>query len=157
MIYAMRYAGIRLTDFLVKSFAVIGVILSLVLTMPTLEIKLAPPVAAWQIVDARRVGDNLHWYVFVDKRRDCWSSVKWIGRWTDEIAPLRAVWWDGMTADGSNVRLAPGQKGKFGPFMAPVPFPWRDGTGIRIDADVSYNCGTPWALPPVPVNEATAR
>lgn len=140
-----------------NAFALLGIIGAAVLVFPAVELKIAPPVRAWQIVDVKRDGNMLRWFVFVDKRRDCRSTVRWFGRSDGVILPLPGAWPAGNPADGSSVRIAPGERGKFGPISAPVPMPWLTAREISIDADVVYNCGTPWALPAVPVEEAIAR
>jgi len=154
---AIHYAAVRWYKLAKDTFALLGLLGAAILIMPAIELKLAPPVTAWQIVDAKRDGNMLRWFVIVEKKRDCRSTVRWIGRSNGEILPLRGAWPDGDPADGSRVRVEPGEKGRFGPISAPVPMPWRDARDISIDADVVYNCGMPWALPAVPVEEAIAR
>lgn len=154
---ALLFALRRLYHIARASFAIAGMVGVITLSYPVVELNLNPPVTAWQIVDAKRVGDRLEWFVLVDKRRDCRSTVKWIGRSGGQVMPLRATWSDGSIADGSQVRIFPGESGKFGPLSAPIPRNWLGADGIGIDADVVYNCGTPWALPAVPVEEAIAR
>lgn len=157
MKYAVLFACRRLYNLARASFAIAGVIATIILAYPTVELKFNPPVAAWQIIDATREGNMLKWFIYVDKRRDCRSTIRWFGRTEVGILPLRGIWPDGFQANGSRISIRAGERGRFGPLFAVIPEPWLNAKSISIDADVVYNCGTPWALPAVPVEEAIAR
>ena len=152
------WAWRRFSMTMFAALCAIGALLSILLLGPVLEVKVNPPVRAWQIVDAKRNDNSLEWYIIVNKRRDsCVSSITWVGRWGKEVALLRAVWPDGTPANGANVRVGVNEEAKYGPFRATVPRGWDGADDIAIDATVIYNCGTPWPLPSVPVEEAKTR
>lgn len=132
---------------LASGLAVIGGLAVAVLFGPEAELRIAPVVNEWRIIDPRRTGDQLQWSVLVDKRRSCPPETRWLARWGNETASLKVAGPSGeMFRDGIGV-LA-GERAVVGPFTAPIPRGWQEADAIRIAAVVTYSCGLPWRSMP---------
>jgi hypothetical protein len=152
----LTYALYRTGSVLMSGMAVIGMLMILLLVGPSVELRWAYPVAIWEITDPRRVGDRLTWYVTVDKRRDCTPEVVWQAKWNRETRVLRAVTLDGDAVLNRSVVQA-GEFAILGPLTSLVPKGWEQADAIRLDAIVSYKCGSPWPLPPLDVQSVVAK
>jgi hypothetical protein len=155
MTNAIRFACRRFASTITATFVIIGLAVTVLLVAPVIELRLNPPTTQWEIVQAERRGDELSWHIAVDKRRNCAPTTRWLARWGDQSVSLHVVdpsgqpWVDGIGFIAGN-RLV------VGPFTAMIPRGWHDADGIMIDALVSYDCGTPWRLPPMDVREQVA-
>jgi hypothetical protein len=152
---AIRFACRRLGTTLAAVFGLIGLAFSIILVAPVIELSVNAPVSEWEIVQAERRGDELSWHIAVDKRRNCAPTTRWIARWGDQSVTLHVLGPSGQPlVDG--IGVLPGNRLVVGPFTAAIPRGWHDADGIMIDALVSYDCGTPWRLPPINVREQVA-
>lgn len=152
---AIRFACKRLGVTLAAMFGFIGLALSILLVAPVIELEINPPIMKWEIVQAERRGDVLSWHVSIDKRRNCAPTTRWLARWGNQAVSLNVIGPSGQPfVDGIGV-LA-GERLVVGPFTAMIPRGWQNADGIRIDALVLYDCGTPWRLPPMDVSEQIA-
>jgi hypothetical protein len=155
MTNAIRYACRRLASTIAATFVVIGLAVTVLLVAPVVELQINPPTIQWEIVQAERRGDTLSWHIAIDKRRNCSPATRWLARWGDQTATLHVITPTGQPfVDG--VGVFAGNRLVVGPFTAMIPRGWHDADGIRIDALVSYDCGTPWRLPPMDVSEQVA-
>ena len=151
-IWALKRAVVTIA----AAISAFGVAILILLFGPFAELRVAPVVNEWAIVDARRDGDMLSWRVRVDKRRGCSPETRWLARWGSEAASLRVngpagnPYQDGLAIEA-------GERVTVGPFTAPVPRGWEHADAIRIDAVVTYSCGLPWRLPPLHAAEAIAK
>jgi hypothetical protein len=151
--YALKRAGLVM----VGGFAMIGAFAIAMLAGPQVELRFAPPIAVWEIVDAKREGSFMTWSVQVDKLRSCQPQITWVAQWGKERRILPSVLLDGTPAVADRVIARAGDNVIIGPYEAPVPKGWEEAESILIDATVKYDCGSPWALPPLNIRGAKIR
>ena len=155
MTEALRFACRRLASTIAATFGFVGLALSILLVAPVIELTTNPPVLKWEIVGAARSGDTLSWSVAVDKRRNCTPSTRWLARWGGQTSSLNVTGPSGLPYQDGLAVMA-GESVIVGPFSASIPRGWQQADGIKIDAVVTYDCGTPWRLPPIDVSERVA-
>lgn len=151
--YALKRAGLVM----VGGFAAIGAFALVMLAGPQVELRFAPPIAVWEIVNAKRDGNFMTWAVHVDKLRSCPPKITWLAQWGQERRILPGVLLDGTPAVADRMIAHAGESLIIGPYEAPVPKGWEDADSILIDASVKYDCGSPWALPTLDIRGAKVR
>lgn len=150
---ALKRAGLVLFG----GAAMIGVFAMVMIAGPQVELRFAPPIAVWEIVNAKREGNFMTWSVQVDKLRSCPPSITWMAQWRKERRILPSVLLDGTPAVNDRMIAHAGESLIIGPYESPIPKGWEDADAILIDATVKYDCGSPWALPPLDIRGAKVR
>jgi hypothetical protein len=144
---SIQYASGRALKTIKTALSVLGMMFLMVVIVPSLELKISPPVSTWDIVNVQREGRTLTWDVLILKHRDCRANTTWVLKGGGRMARIDN--WTAPLIPG----LELGVQTIVGPFQTMIPAGMEKLPDLKLDATVSYDCGIRWTLPKVDVKE----